>query len=590
MVLSGAGSGLCSPGKARVRKLLEGRGDEEWESAGDPLLVTDAELKREFIEIGGLSADSKNPEWMKRVQALQKFRCLLEGGSHNSPNFLQMMRDYMKEPLNQAIQDLRSAVSREACYAVVYLCKFVAPTVWETMGDWFLNSLFKISVVTIAIISQSSSRCLRYIIKNGKVSRKMVQVCLDPSNFENKHSTYRQTVYQFMFTIIHKIGHLDLSNRELELLKRATKQGIIDPMPEVRRISRMMYWALFRIDQARAEELYAKLEQVIQKNIRDDEQLYEDVVSSKDGKEIDIDWEIYAKQSSMRRPSGHILKEDSTQRSSSARATPSHKRSATQRSTTPVPSDSKGRHRDTTTDNTIRRGSGSSPQLRRSSPRAVKTKKREAPKIDKISVVSTASTHSNARAPSIGSTEEGGISSEAPESFHHSENPPLPLDKILVMMISADPCDKIAALENVVGHVQPQGSSVVPVLSSIVSVLDDPNFMVYSCAATTCGSIAEVLQDSSHLVPFLNRIFTTLFTRLQDSNTHQTSVELLEKLLECGQTKTLIPILLKVLENSNPQVQLGALEYMLHLMNFSQMYLSRSSSMFYFIFCIFNSR
>ncbi|KAJ9463304.1 CLIP-associated protein [Diplonema papillatum] len=727
--------GLCSPGKARVRKMLEGKADEESELVGSPVTVSESELKNELSAIGALAWDTKNPDWMKRVKALQRFRCLLAGESYNCAHFIPYMRDYMREQLNVALQDLRSAVCKEACQAVAHLCRVLPANTWEAMSDWYLVALFKVSVTTIAIISQSGSRCLRYLAKNGRFSMRAVAVILSPAHFENKHATYRQTVYQTMLPLLHKIAPADfLGTRHHDCLNTAIQQGVVDPVSEVRKISRLIFWALHALHSPSAKMLLDTLDPSVRRSVIEDETLFNTITAP-----LDPDWELLLHSSGLRKASNAgptALQQElllsaaspkkATQRSVSAHATPGDrkqsavakaaaaaaaaKRGSAQRSTTPLPTKtglaaafggsnpeiptiqeinqstqrgkergrpyrnstassdrdravsplaghgsppagSNGRDSRTPADPpVIERGqslgscttsggngggvgvgaaqrqsvssassrsatvghangsaaattaassagaggvekpAGSSPRLVRRVPsagskRATGILRQGGGRQAVRDTVSSASTSSNQHhSPSLGST-EGGASSEAPDA---DDEGVVQLERAITLAQGGQLADKITGLETIV-RVTRNHTAVslrhlrgkLPyVMHMNLSMLRDPSVEISTTSMVCIGSVAEAFQDTPALEPHLEKIFLSLFTKLgSNASVHQAAVSLLEKLLECGQTRVLFPVLLKVLECNNSQVQLGCLEYLLHLMQFSQDYLSRSSNM-----------
>ena len=657
-------SGLLSPGKAKVRALLEGKADEEDDIMTEPIgVANDVELKRELVEIGGLAADTKNPEWTKRVKALQRFRGIVAGGAHTLPLFLPLMKECMRDALNLAIQDLRSAVSKEACHAATYMCRTLPPNVWEAMSEWFLASLFKISVVTIAVISQSSSRCLKYILRSGKMSHRAIAVVFDPAHFENKHATYRLTVYQAIFSVLHKMASSEFLPRELDLVLRAVRQGVLDPMPEVRKTARMLYWASYYMLPSKAEALFEKWDAATQKNLLDEKPVYDGLTDA-----VAVNWETLSRTPAKPSPlsaSGHSdgapteSPHHAKVRSSSAQrraATPTHGRAVgSQRSSTPVPLRSAEGSNGTPT--AARRGISAAARpctplslkkqsLAETSSNGLTPSTTTAASSPAISTHSTSSSvrFKNAKAQSSrastpshtdpsGSMEGSGSWNErrktttaaAPKKRTASSGrtttgrggpaKPLPTSMLSFSALDVDGMDDedasregsyegLSTLEELMAfedkplglrrlgrQIAAGGAGLREVQQKLPTVLryltqsmeeGRRNTVGVLCESfRTFGTLAEMLQDTAALEPHFETVLQLVFPRLGAPSTHQNAIGLLEKLLECGHTKVLFPVLLRVLNSPSDKVQLGCLEYLLHMMQFSKDYLGRSGRMYF---------
>eukprot|EP01062_Namystynia_karyoxenos_P070869 TRINITY_DN66253_c0_g1_i1.p1 TRINITY_DN66253_c0_g1~~TRINITY_DN66253_c0_g1_i1.p1 ORF type:complete len:1122 (+),score=283.55 TRINITY_DN66253_c0_g1_i1:101-3367(+) len=597
-----------SPGKAALRHRVEA---EEWEAAEPVSLHSEAELKRELIEIGGLCADAKNPEWAKRVRALQRFRSLLAGGASDFPGFLQLMREYMKDPLNAAIQDLRSAVAKEACWSVMALCKELPGHTWEPMGDWFLSSLFKITIITIAIISHSAGRCLRYIFNNSVLTSRMRSIILDPANIEAKHSMYRQRVYGALFTVVHRVSPGELSDREVEAIVRAISRGFSDPMPEIRRIARFLFWGFHRLDPRRANRLLERQESTTQRLVHDDRAAY-------DAMDKDVDIEVSSSKSGSVASGGVVSRRtaqgdgeqdggrspaasSAAQRSATAHpASPQPRRRSIQRSTTPLQRKaSRDRMRvspaaaprhaaadsaepaDAAEGAPLQRagsrpGTASRPgSLRRLSPHARKGSDRQLLRPPQI-----------APAERISDTSQQCSSWDEVSPEHHSSasnssvnrprglvDSPQTLDSSLATADAADWTERVRSFDALTAMTGDPAAwmklrgGLDHALNVIIDHLCDNHYRVV-LAALSCAT-AIVLQAhscgddgvySSHLERLCVNVLRWLAPPTKDV-VRQRAQELLQVLLDLVPPARLFPVLYKVLDTNNSKVQIGCCEF-----------------------------
>eukprot|EP00754_Rhynchopus_humris_P024462 Rhum_TRINITY_DN14894_c18_g1::Rhum_TRINITY_DN14894_c18_g1_i1::g.126142::m.126142/K16578/CLASP1_2; CLIP-associating protein 1/2 len=641
-----SGSLPLSPGKAKVKRMLEGKEREEDLETIEALpLGSDAEMKREFVEIGGLAADAKNPEWVLRVKALQRFRRLVAGGCHDLGMFMTHMKEYMKEPLIAAVQDLRSAVSKEACHAVTHLCRTLPPEKWEAMSDWFLPALFKISVVTIAVISQSSSRCLRYILRKGRVSHRAVFVALDPQNFENKHATYRQTVYQTIFSLLHKMPSDTFLARELDLVVRALRQGLADPMPEVRRISRLLYWATYYMIPDRVEDIFDALDQAGQKNVLEEKAVYDGLQDA-----VGVEWECLPRappaspkvgtgggasglpsaatapdlrhvdstlphtpskadtSARLVRPGGrgggaapHGNKDRSTtplpRRATSGAVTPAKSGRRTPSKPAPAAATTMFDDIDATMESSVflddsgvfntppppggnakRRPGGSGPAAAR---RPKQQQQQQAPPPTAASLRTLQFTTIEMGEPSDDDLSSSAASRK--DSWAGGAGASATVEEILAMESKAAACRMLGRLvleEDVELHgVRQKVNTIAEYLAGSMEEGRRNTSQVVAAAFRAFGAYAEAFQDTAALEPHFERVFSLIFPRLGAPSTHAEALSLLEKLLECGHTRVLVPVLLRVLNSSSDKVQLGCLEYMLHLIQFSREFLLKPANM-----------
>eukprot|EP01063_Lacrimia_lanifica_P011108 TRINITY_DN17890_c0_g1_i1.p1 TRINITY_DN17890_c0_g1~~TRINITY_DN17890_c0_g1_i1.p1 ORF type:complete len:1049 (+),score=305.12 TRINITY_DN17890_c0_g1_i1:140-3286(+) len=581
-------SGMLSPGKAKVRRMLEKSAEEDWACPEEPISVPDHELKRELQEIGLLLSDSRNPEWTKRVKALQRFRAILAGGGTAHPNLVTLLRDHMREPLNLAIQDLRSAISKEACHVVAYLCKTLPCGQWEVMSDWFLLALFKISVVTIAIISQSSSRALRYIVTKGRVTHRTVAVVLDPLHYENKHSTYRQTVYQMMFTVLHKMPLAELTIREIDSLTRAVRQGIIDPMPEVRKIARMLYWPLRAVDTQKASDLAARLDDPTRKHLSEGRFLYDSIADY-----LNVDWEGLGTGAQTPGKAGarslSRAVNGSTTPSSATRANAKLHHDPSQRNST---------------------ASLSAPENDSSSSAGWTMGHTESDGARSLSKASTPTHARPGRAAPTGAQRRSGAATppaggvrgaRTPKAFApppRREEPASDDEFLMEDLLSGDVDlspkavprilkmnDRAAALAKLPQALKGPLSAkdvqlyFVPYIAEIMALVleflngadaDQANAAIDTATAIRAAIPAHPLMDS-----YLEDLYLALFDRLGQPATHATTTQLLHLLLEKNRPRVLFPVLLRVLGSAKEHVQLGCLEYLLALMTHATEYLTR---------------
>jgi hypothetical protein len=95
--------------------------DVDWVPLGAEVrmvkLYTEKEIEKEIGRLGDVLKDDRTASWKERVAALHRICALVAGGAAEFDNFPTMLYN-LKDGLSMQIQDLRSAVAKEACAVV----------------------------------------------------------------------------------------------------------------------------------------------------------------------------------------------------------------------------------------------------------------------------------------------------------------------------------------------------------------------------------------------------------------------------------------------------------------------------------------
>ena len=212
--------------------------------------------------------------WERRVDGLRHLRALLKEdvSSHGSDVATQICQR-IRLPLKAQLEDLRSQIAKEACGCVVALCHctLTDPAVWEQCSDWFLTPLFNGSCVTVAVISKSCVEALSEIASTGRINRAALATAAQ--GLSHKHGVYRRVAAQFVLSSLHYASEA-LLIKNLSLLHRAVREGVCDPVVEVRKVSRLAFWALESLHEDSAVLLYEGLEPAVQRAIDSERTAY----------------------------------------------------------------------------------------------------------------------------------------------------------------------------------------------------------------------------------------------------------------------------------------------------------------------------
>eukprot|EP00928_Gymnodinium_smaydae_P042112 TRINITY_DN2840_c0_g2_i2.p1 TRINITY_DN2840_c0_g2~~TRINITY_DN2840_c0_g2_i2.p1 ORF type:complete len:979 (+),score=165.24 TRINITY_DN2840_c0_g2_i2:73-2937(+) len=213
---------------------------------------TARELAKEFDAIQRTLADTRG-EWKERVGALKRLQSLTLGCAQADSFVTLVMR--LREALAVHVQDLRSSVARETCTALFVLVHTLGAE-FEPLALALLPALFKISLVTVQIISESGFQCACAIVREcctAKVLRAVIE------QLPSKSGTQRWRCSQALLVALqtHPMASLE---RNVDALEDAIHQCMEDARDDVRSCGRSCFWLYFYFFEERAEGLRARLD------------------------------------------------------------------------------------------------------------------------------------------------------------------------------------------------------------------------------------------------------------------------------------------------------------------------------------------
>eukprot|EP00906_Rhabdomonas_costata_P029963 RCo042320 len=233
-----------------------------------PPIVFDSEkdLRAEFDRLGAQLVDITSP-WAKRVESLRRVKSCLLGGASSWPNFVQIVRQTLREPLINQLKDLRTVICLEACAVVQCLCSHSQGPQWEAMSDWWLPSLFRCAVVTIAVVADNGNSTLRFVVRSGRLSARAMNCILEHT--QSKHSACRARAAECILLMLQRCPG-PFTERCGDALEKFLKAAVEDPVAEIRSCARLSWWAYHSHHPQRADRLLTTLEPSSQKQISED--------------------------------------------------------------------------------------------------------------------------------------------------------------------------------------------------------------------------------------------------------------------------------------------------------------------------------
>lgn len=125
------------------------------------------ELTAKINDFVGACATS-NTDWKSRSAQLDTLRGLISGGAAGIDGFAALV-PRLRDPLCAQVQDLRSSIVRQACLLICELAAVCGYTsTFEPLADALVETLLKLTYVSIAVIASSAHVAITNILHNTR--------------------------------------------------------------------------------------------------------------------------------------------------------------------------------------------------------------------------------------------------------------------------------------------------------------------------------------------------------------------------------------------------------------------------------------
>mmetsp|Transcript_48076 Transcript_48076/g.112371 ORF Transcript_48076/g.112371 Transcript_48076/m.112371 type:complete len:792 (-) Transcript_48076:82-2457(-) len=217
----------------------------------------DRELQRELDGIQRTLADQKG-DWKGRMKALQQLQGIVLASSESTTfsgrDFAQHTAR-IREPLVAQVQDLRSAIVREAC-SVLFLLAQVLGSDFEPFALAALPLLFKATFVAIAVIAESSFQCICAIVRECRTQR-VLGGLVEQHNSRNGTLRLRCTQALLLALQTYPVHAVD---KHVDAIEAVLRRALEDARDEVRAAGRQCFWVFQELYEERGTRLYGRLD------------------------------------------------------------------------------------------------------------------------------------------------------------------------------------------------------------------------------------------------------------------------------------------------------------------------------------------
>uniref|UniRef100_A0ACD5YMH7 Uncharacterized protein n=1 Tax=Avena sativa TaxID=4498 RepID=A0ACD5YMH7_AVESA len=232
----------------------------------EPIRVhSEKELVREIEKIA--SALNPDKDWSIRIAAMQRIEALVYGGAIDYPSFFMLLKQLV-HPLSSQLCDRRSSIVKQACHLLNVLSKELFSD-FESCAEIFIPALFKLVVITVLVIAESSDNCVKTILRNCKVSR-IVPLIADTAK-NDRSAILRARCCEYALLILEYWADAPEIQRSADLYEDLIKCCVADAMSEVRATARSCYRMFIKTWPERSRRLFMSFDPAIQRIINDED-------------------------------------------------------------------------------------------------------------------------------------------------------------------------------------------------------------------------------------------------------------------------------------------------------------------------------
>ncbi|XP_059660225.1 CLIP-associated protein [Cornus florida] len=253
--------------KSSTREVSLFGGDSDVaEKLVEPIKVySEKELTREFEKVALTLAPEK--DWSIRIGAMKRVEALVIGGATDYPCFRGLLKQLVG-PLSTQLSDRRSSIVKQACHLLSFLSKELLGD-FEACAEMFIPVLFKLVVITVLVIAESSDNCIKTMLRNCKVSRVLPRIADCAKN--DRNAILRARCCEYALLILEFWADAPEIQRSADVYEDFIKCCVGDAMSEVRSTARTCYRMFAKTWPERSRRLFSSFDPVIQRIINDED-------------------------------------------------------------------------------------------------------------------------------------------------------------------------------------------------------------------------------------------------------------------------------------------------------------------------------
>ena len=228
-------------------------------------IYSEREFEVEMKKITSTLKDDRTAQWNLRVMAMQNLCCYVAGGALQLNNFDTLIST-IRDPLCNQIQDLRSAVVKEACATVCYLARVLRQScpAWLAVCEELIYSLFKQIIKSHTVIfSESANSTIRCILRYSPSNRYVPKIC---SAAYDRSNQLRVRIGEYILLLLHRFDN-SIIERYAPSIEESIETLVNDKNEETRSIARSCFWAYYNLFSTRGTRILNNFNSAVQRTL-----------------------------------------------------------------------------------------------------------------------------------------------------------------------------------------------------------------------------------------------------------------------------------------------------------------------------------
>lgn len=224
-------------------------------------IYNERDLTKEMDAIANILSNEK-ADWKPKCDSLIKLQGMIYAGAYQYESFVPLIGK-MKAHISSQLLNLRSALCKEACNAVAIMA-IALQNGFEGLAEFFIPVLFKMIINTVNVISEAGSNCARTVILNTRVDRVVPQILTSASS--SQHNSLRIKCCEFL---CHILSSTSPSNPDkfLDNIEETITTTLSDAIPDVRQNARQCFGNFNKRYPERGQRLFESLSPSVQKHL-----------------------------------------------------------------------------------------------------------------------------------------------------------------------------------------------------------------------------------------------------------------------------------------------------------------------------------
>jgi len=239
--------------------------EEDWSHIEKVPVYTEKELATEFESFSSI-LNGTNADWNKRLKAIKRFEGLILGGAPHIGNFPVLMSKLYLQ-INAQLNDLRSAISKEACILVCLAAK-QSGEILENFCDKIITKECLLKTVNSAnrLTSEQGHACIATLLQEVRSPRIIPKIIEESTS---KNASLRQKIAEYIQIIITSYERHVIEKYQT-ILEGAITLAISDANKDVRQITRKTFQSYIELYPSKADKMLSNFDLSVQKALIDE--------------------------------------------------------------------------------------------------------------------------------------------------------------------------------------------------------------------------------------------------------------------------------------------------------------------------------